>query len=156
MIQLYPPIFLNVEFTRSFVREYPVCAREKNVVMPYPTVDPSLFSGEMPSVVPVEALSDDDLVRRWLAQNNTTSSMSMGYSKSAISGMSSIGSIVNVGRAVQAVTGVPRKSLVFYLGGKHGSCEHLRGALNQLMMQAEPHIAVPLGDRKREVRAERV
>ena len=45
MIQLYPPIFVNVEFSRSFVIEYPVCATEKNIVVPYPTTDPDLLSG---------------------------------------------------------------------------------------------------------------
>jgi hypothetical protein len=47
MIQLTPPVFLNVEFSRSFVKEYPVCATEKNVVMPYPTTDPDLINGKL-------------------------------------------------------------------------------------------------------------
>jgi hypothetical protein len=37
MIQLNPPIFLNVELSRSFILEYPVCGKEKNIVMPYPS-----------------------------------------------------------------------------------------------------------------------
>ena len=45
MMQLHTPIFLNVEYTKSFVEEYPVCATEKNIVMPYPTVDPDFFAG---------------------------------------------------------------------------------------------------------------
>jgi hypothetical protein len=36
MIQLNTPIFVNVEFSRAFVAEYPVCSTEKNIVMPYP------------------------------------------------------------------------------------------------------------------------
>ena len=47
MIQLSAPIFLNVEFSRSFVKEYPVCAREKNIVMPYPTTDPDVLRGHL-------------------------------------------------------------------------------------------------------------
>ena len=47
MIQLNAPIFLNVEFSRSFVKEYPVCAAEKNVVMPYPSTDPEMLGGQM-------------------------------------------------------------------------------------------------------------
>ena len=46
MIQLMPPIFLNVEFSKSFVEEYPVCAREKNIVMPYPSTDPNMLRGQ--------------------------------------------------------------------------------------------------------------
>lgn len=47
MIQLHTPIFLNVEYSLSFVREYPVCATAKNIVMPYPTTDPDFFSGRL-------------------------------------------------------------------------------------------------------------
>ena len=47
MLQLNAPIFLNVEFSKSFVEEYPICAKEKNIVMPYPTTDPDLFSGKL-------------------------------------------------------------------------------------------------------------
>lgn len=45
MIQLEAPVFLNVEFSRSFVKEYPICASEKNIVMPYPTTDPEVLRG---------------------------------------------------------------------------------------------------------------
>lgn len=45
MIQLEAPVFLNVEFSRSFVKEYPICAAEKNIVMPYPTTDPEVLRG---------------------------------------------------------------------------------------------------------------
>lgn len=47
MVQLFPPIFLNVEFSRSFINEYPVCASAKNIVMPYPSTDPDLISGRL-------------------------------------------------------------------------------------------------------------
>ena len=47
MIQLNAPIFVNVEFSRAFVGEYPVCATEKNIVMPYPSTDPDMISGRL-------------------------------------------------------------------------------------------------------------
>jgi hypothetical protein len=47
MSHLYPPIFLNVEYSLSFVKEYPICGNQKNIVMPYPTTDPDLFSGKL-------------------------------------------------------------------------------------------------------------
>ena len=47
MIHLNSPIFLNVEYSRSFVEQYPVCATEKNIVMPYPTIDPDFYAGEL-------------------------------------------------------------------------------------------------------------
>eukprot|EP01034_Spumella_vulgaris_P021329 gene21329-27359_t len=47
MLQLLPPIFLNLEYSIDFVREYPVCSTQKNIVMPYPTTDPDLFSGQL-------------------------------------------------------------------------------------------------------------
>ena len=47
MLQLNRPIFLNVEFSRSFVVEYPVCAFEKNIVVPYPTTDSDFYSGRL-------------------------------------------------------------------------------------------------------------
>lgn len=47
MIHLTAPIYLNVEYSRSFVDEYPVCAKEKNIIMPYPTVDPDFYAGKL-------------------------------------------------------------------------------------------------------------
>lgn len=49
MIQLYRPIFLNVEFSDSFLKEYPICAGQKDIVMPYPTTDFELFNGQLES-----------------------------------------------------------------------------------------------------------
>ena len=51
MIQLNRPIFVNVEFSKSFTEEYPICARKKNIVAPYPSVDPLLYSGALPSLL---------------------------------------------------------------------------------------------------------
>ena len=47
MPQLHPPIFLSVELSRSFLREYPVCGSQKNIVLPYPTVDSDFYSGAL-------------------------------------------------------------------------------------------------------------
>ncbi len=47
MSHLKPPIFLGVEYSLSFLAEYPVCAAQKNVMVPYPTTDPDLFSGKL-------------------------------------------------------------------------------------------------------------
>lgn len=60
MIQLEAPIFLNVEFSRSFVQEYPICAKEKNIVMPYPSIDPELLRGSLvPSSLKQMSLSEE-------------------------------------------------------------------------------------------------
>jgi hypothetical protein len=60
MIQLEAPIFLNVEFSRSFVQEYPICAKEKNIVMPYPSIDPELLQGNLvPSTMKQIGLSEE-------------------------------------------------------------------------------------------------
>lgn len=47
MPHLYPPIFVGVEYSLSFVSEYPVCSTQKNIVVPYPTTDPDLFNGKL-------------------------------------------------------------------------------------------------------------
>ena len=47
MIQLSSPIFFNVEYSRSFTEEYPICSRRKNIVLPYPSTDPDLYSGRL-------------------------------------------------------------------------------------------------------------
>lgn len=47
MSHLFTPIFINVEYTTSFVREYPICATRKNIVVPYPTTDPDFYSGKL-------------------------------------------------------------------------------------------------------------
>ncbi len=47
MVHLYPPIFLALEYSASFVKEYPICSSQKNILMPYPTTDPDLFNGKL-------------------------------------------------------------------------------------------------------------
>lgn len=47
MLHLHTPIFLAVEYSSSFIAEYPICSRRKNIVLPYPTTDPELFSGKL-------------------------------------------------------------------------------------------------------------
>lgn len=47
MIHLYPPIFLALEYSASFVKEYPICSQQKNILVPYPTTDPDLYNGKL-------------------------------------------------------------------------------------------------------------
>ena len=47
MIQLNAPIFINVELSRSFVNEYPLCSTTgKIIILPYPNTDPDMLSGK--------------------------------------------------------------------------------------------------------------
>jgi hypothetical protein len=45
MMHLHTPIFVGLEYSIQFVTEYPVCATTKNIVVPYPIVDPDLYAG---------------------------------------------------------------------------------------------------------------
>jgi hypothetical protein len=47
MLHLHAPIFIALEYTIDFVREYPVCSTQKNILAPYPTTDPDLFNGKL-------------------------------------------------------------------------------------------------------------
>lgn len=46
MMHLHAPIFVGLEYSIHFVTEYPICAVTKNIVVPYPIVDPDLYSGK--------------------------------------------------------------------------------------------------------------
>jgi hypothetical protein len=47
MMHLWSPIFVGLEYSASFVREYPVCSTQKNIMVPYPTTDPELYNGKL-------------------------------------------------------------------------------------------------------------
>jgi hypothetical protein len=47
MSHLHRPIFLGVEYSIQFAKEYPICSTKKNIVVPYPTTDPDLFNGHL-------------------------------------------------------------------------------------------------------------
>lgn len=47
MIHLTSPIYFGVEYSKGFVEEYPICATQKNFVLPYPTTDPEFYSGKL-------------------------------------------------------------------------------------------------------------
>eukprot|EP01040_Poterioochromonas_malhamensis_P001367 gene1367-1448_t len=47
MIHLKSPIFIGLEYSKSFVDEYPICSSKKNIVAPYPTIDPDLYNGKL-------------------------------------------------------------------------------------------------------------
>lgn len=49
MLHLHTPIFLCLEYSANFVTEYPICSTQKNIVVPYPTTDPELYSGKLTS-----------------------------------------------------------------------------------------------------------
>ena len=44
MLHLHNPIFIAIEYSKSFIEEYPLCSRFKNILAPYPTIDPELYS----------------------------------------------------------------------------------------------------------------
>lgn len=44
MLQLGNPIFFNVELGKRFVDEYPICSKNKIMILPYPSTDPNLYS----------------------------------------------------------------------------------------------------------------
>ena len=44
MSHLATPIFLNIEYSLSFLLEYPICATRQNIVMPYPSIDHKLIN----------------------------------------------------------------------------------------------------------------
>lgn len=46
---LLRPIFVALEYSKSFVDSFPVCSRMKNILVPYPTTDPDLFNGQLHS-----------------------------------------------------------------------------------------------------------
>jgi hypothetical protein len=97
MIQLNQPTFFNVEYSKTFIQEYPICSQFKNLVMPYPTTDPDYYSRRL--FLPDYPNQD-------------------------------------------------RNKLIFYHGGFHGSCTHIRAALNNIIKNKD--IAIQRGDRKRE------
>ena len=47
MSHLHTPIFLSVEYSLSFVKEYPICSTEKNIILPYPMTDPDYYNGKL-------------------------------------------------------------------------------------------------------------
>lgn len=104
MPQLHAPIFLNIEYSRSFVSEYPMCAQFKNIVMPYPSVDPAVISGH---------------VKR---NKKLTAEVSPGLELELASNSSA-----EPGRYGKSL-------LLFYRGGNHGECMVIRQALTRLMV----------------------
>jgi hypothetical protein len=47
MSHLFPPIFVAVEYSLSFVKEYPICSNQKNIIVPYPSIDQEFYSGKL-------------------------------------------------------------------------------------------------------------
>ena len=97
MIQLNRPIFLNVEFSRAFVKEFGDDCADKNLVLPYPMLDNNFYNGKLLNKPP----------------------------------------------------NVARDKLLYYSGGRHGSCVFIREALNEIMRNTT--VSPQIGGRKREV-----
>ena len=97
MIQLNRPIFLNVEFSRTFVQEFGANCAHKNLVMPYPMLDQDFYNGKL-GTRPAEVVRD---------------------------------------------------KLLYYSGGRHGSCVFIREALNEIQRNAS--VAPQVGGKRREV-----
>lgn len=125
MIQLHAPIFVNVELSKSFISEYPVCSREKNIVMPYPTIDPDfyahkLFLPNFPNV------ARDKLIFYLGGEDR----------------------LYWISRFLDFVCMTPRIKLAVFDAGDHGSCVYVRNALTGLSRMKQ--IALQRGPRKRE------
>ena len=46
LIHLLNPLFISLEYSKSFIFEYPICSKIKNIIVPYPSIDNDLFSGK--------------------------------------------------------------------------------------------------------------
>ena len=106
MIQLSTPIFLSVEYSSEFIREYPFCSIRKNIVMPYPTTDPELFNGKLLKM-PLKS-SGQQFLRQNSKIENENKSIIINYKER-------------------------RQYLLYYAGGLHGDCIEVRKAMKQLM-----------------------
>jgi len=139
MLHLYPPIFLNLEYSLQFSKEYPICTKEKNIVMPYPTIDYELFNGNLYS-----------------SSSSLSSLLSEAASESLLLSQSSLSSLVspyyNISsshhnhhhhthtvhnhthhESYSLVINETRKYLFYYAGGLHGDCMEVRKAMKIIM-----------------------
>jgi len=133
MIQLQAPIFLNVELSKSFVREYPVCATEKNVVMPYPAIDPDFYAGKLTQ----PGIKRDKLIfylgGMHLAVHYSCVAMELLWLSIQEDWLWLVG----------VYAPIPPS-----LSGNHGSCVFIRNALTAL--SRDKAVAIQRGPRKRE------
>lgn len=127
MIQLNNPIFLNVEYSRSFTLEYPICAKDKNIVLPYPTTDPDILRGELLHTTVVSTITTTNGIYK-VGNNIENENSNENNSKKKNKHLSNQKNIV---KTIQ--TKHVRDKLLFYQGGHHGSCLPVRNALTKLM-----------------------
>jgi hypothetical protein len=112
MPHLLPPVFLNIEYSRAFVREYPMCAQFKNIVLPYPSLDPAIINGQVqrhkkhPAVQQQGAGGGAVLLDNRLDPASNSGNLPSRYDRSL---------------------------LMFYRGGNHGECMAVRQGLVRLM-----------------------
>jgi hypothetical protein len=155
MFHLYPPIFLNLEYSLQFSEEYPICTKEKNIVMPYPTIDYELFNGNLYSSSsslssllssPSKAISESLL----LSQSSLSSLVSPYYNISSShqnhhhhhhhhhtyhthTNQSHTDLTHTHNENYSLVINETRKYLLYYAGGLHGDCMEVRKAMKIIM-----------------------
>lgn len=128
MLQLANPIFLNVELSKLFIQEYPICSTQKNIVVPYPTTDSDLYSYNYFPVALQQSLSQ--ILQKTPHTNPET------LQKHFIDYLTSKHQ---------------RSKLLFYQGGNHGSCVKVRQSLTSLTKgPTTKEYFIVKGDKKRE------
>jgi hypothetical protein len=104
MIQLHTPIFIHLEYSKAFIKEYPICSSYKNILVPYPSIDPKIINGNIYSI------TNSNI-------NNKINHYNMNNNISILSNH----------------TLLHREILMYYIGGNHGECMEVRKHLNHIM-----------------------
>jgi hypothetical protein len=117
MIQLTTPIFLSLEYSTTFVDEYPVCSVRKNIVMPYPTTYVTYIACSLKFVLTIFLL-------RYLYRDPELFNGKLLELPQKLRGRAA---------AAAAEHKSGRQHLLYYAGGLHGDCIQVRQAMKQLM-----------------------
>lgn len=128
MLQLANPIFLNVELSKLFIQEYPICSKQKNIVVPYPTTDSDMYSY---SYFP-------NALQQFLTK--------------ILQKIPHISPEILQKHLIDYLTSEHKRSkLLFYQGGNHGSCVKVRQSLTSLTKgSTTKEYFIVKGDKKRE------
>ncbi len=128
MLQLANPIFLNVELSKLFIQEYPICSTRKNLILPYPTTDPDLYTyyyfpnglqQSLARTLQTDSSTSPEIVRKHFIDYLTNDHK--------------------------------RSKLIYYQGGNHGSCVKVRQSLTALTKATSTkNYFIVKGDKKRE------
>ena len=111
MPHLHAPIFLGVEYSKSFINEYPICSMKKNIVVPYPVTDPKVYNGYY--------FNHYSVIKSHTNKYDVYQHHNISYEKN---------------KYIKA--NITRSALLFYSGGMHGECVHVRRALKEIMNNA--------------------